>query len=234
MNFHHEGGREVLRDFSLRIPQGTKLAVLGRSGAGKSTLLSLLRGDLAPCAGSVTLGGVPCAQLREQMHRYIGVIAQDSYLFNMSLYDNVRVGRAGATREEVLEALEAVGLGGLVQRLPQGLDTLVDEAGMRFSGGERHRIAIARVLLARVPIAVLDEPMVSLDPLLERELLGTLFAALEGKTIIMVTHHLQGVGAMDDVVFLEDGTFKLHGSPAELQATSEYYRTLQRFDAGGC
>lgn len=233
VRYRHEGSpREVLAGVSLEIPQGEKLAVLGRSGAGKSTLLSLIRGDFAPERGSATLGGVPCTELREEMHRYIGVIQQDSYLFNESLLENVRLGAPGATEDEVMEALSAVGLEDLARRLPDGLSTVVDEGGTCFSGGERHRIAIARVLLQDVPVVMLDEPMVGLDPVCERELLDTLFRVLEGKTLVMVTHHLQGVSRMDDVIFLEDGAIALHGSPEELEETSPWYRELKAFDRG--
>lgn len=224
--------RDVLSDTSLEVPQGQRIAVLGRSGAGKSTLASLVRGDLRPDAGSVTLGGVPAADLGDEAAKWIGVIQQRTYLFNMTLGENLRLGRADATDDEVWDALDKVGLRPMVERLPKGLDTLVDEAGLRFSGGERHRIALARVLLQDVPVVILDEPTVGLDPLTERALLDTLFEALAGKTVIMITHHLAGVGAMDRVVFVEDGRIALDGAPDELARTSERYRRLLAFDRG--
>lgn len=224
--------RDVLSDVSLTVPQGQRVAVLGRSGAGKSTLASLVRGDVRPTAGSVTLGGAPTAELGDEAARWIGVIQQRTYLFNMTLGDNLRLGREDAADEEVWDALDKVGLRPLVERLPLGLDTMVDEAGLRFSGGERHRIALARVLLQDVPVVVLDEPTVGLDPLTERALLDTLFEALAGKTVIMITHHLAGVGALDRVVFVEDGRIVLDGSPDELARTSARYRRLLAFDRG--
>ena len=222
--------RKVLDGLSLDIPQGQKLAVLGRSGAGKSTLATLIRGDIAPDEGVATLGGVPTSRLGDAACRYFGVIQQQTYLFNMTLLDNLRIGRADATVEEVWMAVAKVGLLPMVERLPEGLGTMVDEAGLRFSGGERHRIALARVLLQDAPIVIFDEPTVGLDPLTERELLQTLFATLEGKTIIMITHHLAGVSLMDRVVFIEDGCVDLDGSPAELERTSPRYRELLAFD----
>ena len=224
--------RDVLSDVSLTVPQGQRVAVLGRSGAGKSTLASLVRGDVRPSAGSVTLGGAPTAELGDEAARWIGVIQQRTYLFNMTLADNLRLGREDATDEEMWDALDKVGLRPLVERLDRGLDTMVDEAGLRFSGGERHRIALARVLLQDVPVVVLDEPTVGLDPLTERALLDTLFEALAGKTVIMITHHLAGVGALDRVVFVEDGRIALDGSPDELARTSARYRRLLAFDRG--
>lgn len=224
--------RSVLDDLSLHVGQGQKLAILGRSGAGKSTLATLVRGDVAPDAGAVTLGGVPCARFGDAMASYIGVIQQNTYLFNMTVLENLRIGRADATEEEVWDVLEQVGLRAMVERLPQGLSTMVDEAGLRFSGGERHRIALARVLLQDVPVVILDEPTVGLDPLTERALLDTVLRALDGKTVIMITHHLAGVGAMDRVVFLEHGRIELDGAPDELARTSERYRSLLAFDCG--
>lgn len=224
--------RPVLDGVSLEVRPGERVAVLGRSGSGKSTLASLIRGDLKPDAGAVELGGVPACSFGDDMARYLGVIQQQTYLFNRTLLENLRIGREDATEEEVRGVLEQVGLRALVERLPEGLDTLVDEAGVRFSGGERHRIALARVLLQDVPVVVLDEPTVGLDPATERALLKSVFATTEGKTLVMITHHLQGVADMDRVVFLEDGRIELEGSPAELARESERYRRLLAFDRG--
>lgn len=224
--------RHVLEKLSLKIAHGQRVAILGRSGAGKSTLATLIRGDILPDQGTVMLGGVPTSQLGEAASRFIGVIQQRTYLFNMTLLENLRLGRADAHEDEVWDVLSQVGLREMVERLPAGLHTMVDEAGMRFSGGERHRIALARVLLQDVPLVILDEPCVGLDPLTERALLETVFAALEGKTIIMITHHLAGVSLMDRVVFVENGRVELDGAPSELAQTSERYRTLMAFDRG--
>lgn len=224
--------RPVLRNLNLHIAHGERIAVLGRSGSGKSTLASLIRGDLEPSAGSVAIGGVATSRIGDAMASCIGVIQQQTYLFNRTLRDNLAIGNAHASDTEILEVLTSVGLKELVERLPEGLDTLVDEAGMRFSGGERHRIALARVLLQDVPVILLDEPTVGLDPATERALLETFFETTKGKTLIMITHHLQGVANMDRVVFIEDGEIALLGSPAELEQTSERYRQLLAFDRG--
>ncbi|MEF9877442.1 MAG: thiol reductant ABC exporter subunit CydC, partial [Gordonibacter sp.] len=224
--------RDVLEGLSLKVAPGEKVAILGRSGAGKSTLATLLRGDIEPNQGSVTLGGAPTCPLHDGAPRYFGVIQQRTYLFNMTLLENLRLAREQASEEQVWEVLEKVGLREMARRLPAGLHTMVDEAGMRFSGGERHRIALARVLLQEVPVVILDEPTVGLDPLTERALLETVFEALEGKTVIMITHHLAGVSLMDRVVFVEDGRVEMDGSPAELARTSERYRSLMAFDRG--
>lgn len=233
LRFTYPGSaRETLRGIDLNIPKGQRIAILGGSGAGKSTLAALLHGDLEPCAGTVALGGIPCSQLTERMPSLISVVQQETYLFNTTLFDNLCVARADATRDEARGALERVSLGPLLDRLPQGLDTMVDEGGMRFSGGERHRIALARALLSNAPIVLLDEPFAGLDPLTEQALLDTLLEAFAGRTLILITHHLQGIEAMDRVIFIEDGQVELDGSPAELEQASERYRKLLAFDRG--
>lgn len=233
VRFSYPGAaRPVLDGVSLDVRRGQRVAVLGRSGSGKSTLASLIRGDLQPDEGSVTLDGLPASSFGDGMAQRIGVIQQQTYLFNRTLLENLRLGREDASEGEVRDVLDRVGLRALVERLPEGLNTLVDEAGARFSGGERHRIALARVLLQDAPVILLDEPTVGLDPATERALLKTLFATTEGKTLIMITHHLQGVEDMDRAVFLEDGRIELEGSPAELARISERYRSLVAFDRG--
>lgn len=230
--------RRVIDGLTLHIEPGQHVAVLGRSGSGKSTLASLVRGDLRPDEGSVTLGGVPTAELGDAAARYFGVIQQRTYLFNTTLRDNLRIGDPHAADEDIARVLERVGLGPLLARLPEGLDTLVDEEGLRFSGGERHRIALARVLLQDAPVAILDEPTVGLDPRTERAVLDTFLEALADKTLIMITHHLPGVAGMDRVVFLEDGRVKRDGTvlmdapPVQLAQESPHYRRLLAFDRG--
>ena len=234
VQFRYEREAEdTLRGLSLRISFCQKIAVLGRSGAGKSTLASIIRGDLVPQQGSATLGGVSCAALGDGMARYLGVIQQRTYLFNATLLENLRIGNPDATEAEVRAALVRVGLGELLDRLSQGLNTMVDGAGKRFSGGERHRIALARVLLQGAPIVILDEPFAALDPITERELLDTLLDVFADRTLILITHHLQGVSKLDRVVFIADGAVSLDGTPADLERESAYYRRLLALDCGG-
>ncbi len=146
--------------------------------------------------------------------------------------ENLTLGRSGITDEDLWCTLKDVGLAARVQLMPGKLDALVDEAGTCFSGGERHRIALARVLLGSPSVILLDEPTVGLDPATEKSLLETVFRTAQGKTLILVTHHLQGVSHMDRVVFVEDGRIAMQGSPAELERTSERYRALIELDRG--
>lgn len=224
--------REVLSELSLQIPAGQRLAVLGRSGAGKSTLVALLRGDFEPKSGEVSVGGVKPFALGDDLARYVGVIQQTPHLFNWTLRENLALAKPSASDEELVEALTRVGLSDLLARLPRGLDTMVDERGKRFSGGERHRIALARVLLSEVGVVVLDEPFAGLDPVTEQDLLDALFEVLEGRTVVLVTHHLQGVSACDRVVFIEEGRVAIDGSPEQLERENAYYRGLLAADRG--
>ena len=224
--------KQVLTHFSLDIPQGHKVAVLGRSGSGKSTLGSLLRGDLMPDEGQVTLGGVSTAAFGDEMADYIGVIQQTPYLFNTTILNNVRLGDNTASEAQVWEVLEQVGLKGLVESLPDGLQTMVDEAGLRFSGGERHRMALARLLLKDTPIILFDEPTVGLDPITEQALIDTFLTTLKDKTMIWITHHLQGIEKLDQVIFIEDGQLEISGSPEELAKNNLRYQQLKAIDEG--
>ena len=222
--------KPILDGISLQIPAGQKLAILGPSGSGKSTFASLLRGELAPGTGEVTLGGVPATQYDDAMAQFIGVVPQNPYLFNRSIRENLLLAKPDADDDELWRVLEQVQLDGLVRSLPRQLATMMDEAGMRFSGGERHRFALARVLLADTPVVLLDEPTVGLDPETEQGILDTLLATMQGKTLILITHHLQGIEGFDRVVFLENGHIELDGSPAELAEASGRYRALLAFD----
>lgn len=224
--------KHILNNLEIEISAGEKLAILGKSGSGKSTLTHLLRGDLIPDAGQVTINNIKTSDLNDEIDQYIGVINQVPYLFNTTIANNLRIGDEAASEDKLWDVLERVGLKEMIQRLPKGLDTLVDEAGLRFSGGERHRLSLARILLKDVPIIILDEPTVGLDPITEQGLINTFFNQLDGKTVIWVTHHLQGVDSMDKVIFIEDGQIEMHGTPTELNETNQRFRDLKAIDAG--
>ena len=142
------------------------------------------------------------------------------------------MGNENATEDQVWDVLERVGLAAMIRRLPKELHTMVDEAGLRFSGGERHRLSLARILLKDAPIILLDEPTVGLDPVTEEKVIETFMEQLQGKTLIWITHHLQGIEMMDQVVFIENGKITMQGSPVELQKTNEHYRALKMADEG--
>lgn len=233
VSFHYSNtAQDVLKKLTLTIPAREKLAILGRSGSGKSTLATLLRGDLKPTHGDIFLNDLAVSELGDSVHRYIGVLSQTPYLFNTTILNNIRIGNENASKADVWTALQQVGLKDLITSLPQGLETMVDEAGKRFSGGERQRLALARLLIHDVPIILLDEPTVGLDPITEQALIDTIFKTLADKTIIWITHHLQGIDVMDKVVFLEDGTLEMSGTPSELLQKNTHYQRLIAIDKG--
>lgn len=224
--------KEILHGINLDIKNGEKLAILGRSGAGKSTLASLLRGDRVPTQGSIQLNGFDTSKIGDQMADYFSVINQKSYLFNTSIANNLLLGNEQASDEQLWDVLRRVGLAQMVQALPDGLATKTDEAGLRFSGGERHRLALARILLKDTPIVLLDEPTVGLDPITEQAVIDTFMKQLAGKTLIWITHHLQGIEQMDKVIFIEDGRIAMQGSPQELWQNESRFRELKKADQG--
>ncbi|WP_276685286.1 thiol reductant ABC exporter subunit CydC, partial [Slackia piriformis] len=233
VTFSYPGtNRPVLRNLSLAIPHGSVVSVLGRSGTGKSTFASLLRGEGAPDSGRIFIGETDAACQESSATLLVGVIQQNPHIFNQSLRENLLIGKGNATDDELWDALERVGLRPRAKQLPNGLDTVIDESGKSFSGGERHRIALARILLSKPAIVILDEPFAGLDPATEQALLETMLSTLEGSTVLLITHHLQGVSRADRVLFFENGGIAMDGSPAELERSNKRYRTLLAFDSG--
>ncbi|WP_341783997.1 thiol reductant ABC exporter subunit CydC [Lactococcus formosensis subsp. formosensis] len=221
----------IFDDLNLHIKKGEHVAILGRSGVGKSTLASLIRGDLIAQQGTLDLSGIAPAYANN-VEEKIGVINQSPYIFNASIRSNLSLARLDASDEEIWNALELVGLKKMVASLPNQLNEVVDEAGLRFSGGERQRLALARILLSDVDMVILDEPTVSLDPITENQLLRLFFERLKDKTIIFITHHLLGVQHMDRVIFLEKGKIKLDDQPGYLLEHNEDFRKLYQMDLG--
>ncbi|MCM3745410.1 thiol reductant ABC exporter subunit CydC [Sporosarcina luteola] len=221
---------DVINGMTLTIDRGTKVAILGRSGTGKSTLLKLLTGALQPTAGNVFINGEQANQ--SLLAKSLSILNQKSHLFDTTVENNIRIGNPDASDEEVLEVVEQAQLTKLLGSIPSGLKTQMEEMGHRFSGGERQRIAFARVLLQQTPIVIFDEPTIGLDPKTEHDLLQTMFDAAKEKTVIWVTHHLAGIEQMDEIIFLEEGNIVLQGSHEELLATSSKYRALYEMDKG--
>ncbi|MFT8361812.1 MAG: thiol reductant ABC exporter subunit CydC [Sporolactobacillus sp.] len=220
----------ALKSVSLTIKQGEWVALIGRSGAGKSTLAHLIYGALTPTEGTVTLGGIPCDQFGRSMSQHISVLNQSPHLFDTSVLNNLKLGNESATSEQIMEAAKGACLHEKIERLAHGYDTQMHEAGAIFSGGEKERLALARVLLQDNPIVILDEPTVGLDPITERALLQTIFATLKGKTLIWITHHLTGMERMDQIIFMENGQLEMRGTHKQLLANESRYRRLYTLD----
>lgn len=219
-----------VRDLSLDIPQGKKIAIIGRSGAGKSTLLKAIQGVIEPSDGSATINGIAAAAYGEHIPSIIAVLNQSPHLFDTTVANNIRMGDPKASEQDIKEAGALAKMDTLISSLPDGYDTFVREAGQRFSGGERQRIALARILLQNTPVVILDEPTVGLDPRTERDLLKTMFEAMKGKSLIWVTHHLVGAEQMDEVIFMENGSVEMRGTHAELMKKEPRYRRLYELD----
>lgn len=227
---YHEEGAFSVEDACLHIPKGKKIALIGRSGAGKSTLLKLIQGVIEPTSGSVTFNGEPASLFAEDSSTLLSVLNQNPHLFDTTLRNNILVGVENASDERLREVIKLAQLEELVQQLPSGIDTFMQETGQRFSGGERQRVALARILLQNTPIVLMDEPNASLDPKTEKELLKTIFSALSGKTIIWITHHLVGVEEMDEILFMDEGKIILRGTHQELLTNSTRYQQLYALD----
>lgn len=225
---YEESGSPIINQLSWSITPGEKIAILGKSGTGKSTLLKLLSGVISPDTGSITVGGIEMRQA--YVGQAVSVLNQKAHLFHTTIANNLRIGKPDATEDEMITALQQAQIMDLIATLPEGIHTQMDEMGQRFSGGERQRIAFARVLLQQTPIILMDEPTTGLDPITERDLLETMLTAAKDKTIIWITHHLAGAEMMDEVVFLSDGKIALKGSHNKLIETSEYYRSLYEMD----
>ena len=194
----------AVRDVSLDLPPGRRVAVVGPSGSGKSTLAALLLRFLDPTAGSVRLDGVDVRSFAaDDVRRVVGLCGQDAYLFDSTVEANLRVARPTATTEDLRAALARVGLLGWLDALPDGLATRVGESGSLVSGGERQRIALARVLLADFPVVVLDEPAEHLDPEAAAALTADLLTVLAGRTVVLVTHLPYGLDEVDEVLALD-------------------------------
>lgn len=201
-----EPGRPVVRGLDLDLPPGRRVALTGPSGSGKSTVAALLVRWLDPVAGRITLDGVDLRDIApEKVRRIVGYLPEDAYLFDTTIEENLRIGRRDAGAAQVREALEAARLAEWVDSLPQGLATPVGEHGMRLSGGQRRRLALARALLADFRVLILDEPTEHLDDATAAALTRDLLAAADGRTVLLITHRTDDLSGVDEVVTLGHG-----------------------------
>lgn len=223
-------GAKLLDQLSLSIQSGEKIAILGKSGAGKSTIVKLILGAYAPLQGQIIIGGTNVTELESHIASLVSVLHQKPHLFDTTVMNNIRLGNPQASDEDVYEAAKQVDMHEYISSLPDGYHTRMRELGSRFSGGERQRIALARILLQKTPIVILDEPTVGLDAITERQLLETIFKTLQNKTVIWITHHLVGVETMNRIIFLEQGKIKMDGTHQELLSSNARYGKLYGLD----
>ena len=219
VSFSYGDGEQVLRDVSFTAREGEVTALVGPSGSGKSTVAKLAARFWDADAGSVRVGGVNVADVDpETLLVDYAEVFQDVVLFDDTVMGNIRLGRAGATDEEVLAAARAAMCDEFVSRMPQGYDTMIGENGGRLSGGERQRISIARAILKDAPVVLLDEATASLDVENETQVQRALSRLLAGKTVLVIAHRMRTVANADKIVVLKEGRVAEQGAPAELMA----------------
>ena len=222
-----QDGREVLHHLDLTIPQGKFTALVGPSGGGKSTIARLAARFWDVTSGSITLGGHDIRELPlKQLSREISFVTQDNFLFDCSLKENIRLGRPGASDEEVFAAARAAQCEEFVSRLEHGWDTAAGDAGKQLSGGERQRIAIARAILKDAPVVILDEATAFTDPENEDKIQRSIMALSKGKTLLVIAHRLSTIQNADQIVVLEEGEIVDRGTQSELLGRCPLYQTL--------
>lgn len=218
---------EVLHGIDLRLPEGSFTALVGPSGSGKSTVAKLIARFWDVSAGSICIGGVNVKNMPlRQLSQYVSFVTQDNFLFRCSLLENIRLGRPTATDAEVKAAARAAQCESFIQKLPQGYDTPAGEAGKRLSGGEKQRIAIARMMLKNAPIVILDEATAFTDPENENKLQHSIAALTRGKTLLVIAHRLSTIRNADNIVVLQNGSILAQGRQEQLLEDCPLYREM--------
>jgi len=227
ISFGYEADREILKGVSLEVPAGKTVAIVGPSGSGKSTIGRLLFRFYDVSSGALSIDGQDVRDVTQlSLHQSIGVVPQDTVLFNDTILYNIAYGREGASRAEIEEAAKDAQIHDFIQSLPQGYDTLVGERGLKLSGGEKQRVGIARTLLKNPPILLLDEATSALDSETEHEIQDALDRAGQGRTVLMIAHRLSTVAQADTIIVLEEGQIVERGDHNTLLARKGRYHAL--------
>ena len=217
VHFSYDGEKEVLKDISLSIPAGQTVAFVGPSGGGKTTLANLISRFFDPQSGTVRVGGVDVRDIpKEELMNTVSFVFQNSRLIKASVFENVRLGKPEATREEVMAALKNAQCDDILEKLPDGMDTVIGTKGVYLSGGEQQRIAIARVMLKNTPVIILDEATAFADPDNETRVQAAFSKLSQGKTVIMIAHRLSTVAGADQIYVVKGGQIAESGSSREL------------------
>ena len=217
VHFSYNGEKDVLNGISISIPAGQTVAFVGPSGGGKTTLANLISRFFDPQSGTVRVGGVDVRDIpKEELMNTVSFVFQNSRLIKASIFENVRLGKPEATREEVMAALKNAQCDDILEKLPDGMDTVIGTKGVYLSGGEQQRIAIARVMLKNSPIIILDEATAFADPDNETRVQAAFSKLSQGKTVIMIAHRLSTVAGADRIYVVKDGQIAESGSSREL------------------
>jgi len=218
---------EVLHGIDLALPQGSYTALVGPSGGGKSTLAKLIARFWDVCGGSIEIGGVDIRNMPvTQLSELVSFVTQDNFLFQASIKENIRIGNPSAMDEEVVAAAKKARCDEFIARLPDGYDTSAGEAGKKLSGGEKQRIAIARIMLKNAPIVILDEATAFTDPENEHLIQQSISELTQGKTLLVIAHRLSTVKDADNIVVLNGGTVEAMGTHAELVKNAPLYKRM--------
>lgn len=235
VRFSYTGDKkdEVLHGIDLTLPEGSYTALVGPSGGGKSTVAKLIARFWDVTDGAITIGGVNVKDMPlSQLSEYVSFVTQDNFLFRCSLLENIRLGDPNATDEEVRAAARAAQCEEFIAKLPLGYDTPAGEAGRRLSGGEKQRIAIARMMLKNAPIVILDEATAFTDPENEDKLQRSIAALTKGKTLLVIAHRLSTIRNADNIVVLQNGAVIAQGRQEELLASCPLYQDMWRAHIG--
>jgi len=232
VSFRYADGPPVLKDFSLKIPAGQSIALVGRTGCGKSTVGRLLARFYDVDQGSILVDGEDIRDFTlESLRSQVGVVAEDPFLFTASVHDNIAYARPSASRDEVRQAAQAAGALGFIEELSEGFDTVIGERGYDLSGGQRQRIAIARSLLANPRLLILDDATSAIDVHVERTIHDQLDDLLEHRTTIIIAHRLSTIALADRVIFMDEGRVVADGTHLELMKDEpRYAEVLAHFD----